>query len=160
MVRGVAVLGRVESLRRFPEQNMAITYNWHCKVCDLVNEPQLNHCAICGAARELTPLHAEILSRTRYGLPQDEAMLKEHALNERMDKMHPLAGLIGAFGVMGVFLGFIIFKVAMTLVAHLWGLGLFVGSCLILYLSNLLDGALNNGGTVQDNRKNILLEKE
>lgn len=139
---------------------MSVTYNWRCKVCDLVNEPQNHHCAICGAARVLTPLQAEILSRTHYGLPQDEAMLKEQALNERIEKMHPLAEFIAAFGVMGFIHGVILFKVAMTLVAHLWGLGLIACSWLVLYLSKLLDAALNNGGTVQDNREKILQEKE
>jgi hypothetical protein len=87
-------------------------------------------------------------------------MLKEQALNERLETMHPLAELIAAFGVMGFVFGVILFKVAMTLVAHLWGLGLIACSWLVLYLSKLLDAALNNGGTVQDNREKILQEKE
>ncbi len=139
---------------------MAVPYNWRCKICDAVNEPQLNHCAICGAYKILTPLHAEILSRTYQSLPQDEEMLKEHALHERLEKSHPLAELLASFALMTFFLGVIIFKVAMTLVAHLWGLGLIVGSWMVLAIANFLDGAMNNAGTVKDNRKQILQEKQ
>lgn len=134
-------------------------YNWRCKVCEMVNEAQANHCAICGAPKILTPLHAEILTRTHKGLPPDEALLKEQSRQERMERMNPIAELIFGAGVMGILLGLTMFRFAWTVALHFWAIGLLIVSWLLVMMGSALEGALSNRGTVKDNRPEVLKEK-
>lgn len=133
-------------------------YNWRCKVCDMVNEAPLEQCAICAAPKILSPLDAEILYRSQNGLPQDEKMLREQALQEKIGKLHPVAEVFANIGVIGLFLGVVLFQFAMTVALHLWAIGILAVSWLIIKVAHVVDGALNTDGKVKDNRTEVLKE--